>query len=104
VVRVQQSADFLGDRREDLGRVDPAGHQRGHPAQRGLLLQQAGQLVPAGLQRGPVLRVGHRGANQIGELRHPLLGIGRQRRLRGPDGDRSPQPPVDVDRHGGRGP
>jgi hypothetical protein len=31
-VRVEQLADFLGDRREDLGRVDSAGDQRGYPA------------------------------------------------------------------------
>ena len=44
----------------------------------------AGQLVPADLQRGPVLRVRDHGGNQAGELRHPLLGIGRLRPLPGP--------------------
>ena len=63
-VRVEQSADFLGDRREDLARVDPAGHQRGHPVQRRLLLYQEGQFVPAGLQRALVLRVRDRGATR----------------------------------------
>ncbi len=103
-IRAKEPADFLGDRREDLGRVDAAGDQGGNPAERGLLGQEAGELVTARLQRGPVLRIRDRGGDQVGELRHPLLGVGRQWPLPGPDGDHSPQPAVDVYRHGDRGP
>ena len=56
-----------------------------------------------GDQLGPALRVRHRGRDQLGELRHPLLGVGRQRRLPGPHGDHPPQLAVDVYRQGDRG-
>src|SRR3954452_9496339 len=57
-----------------------------------------------GYELGPALRVRDRGGDQVGELRRPSLGVGRQWSLPGPDGDRSPQPAVDVYRHGDRGP
>ena len=69
------------------------------PPQRGLLGQQAREFVPALLQRALVLRVRDGGGDQVGELRHALLGVGRQRTLSGSDGDHPPQPAVDVDRH-----
>ena len=99
VVSVEQPTEFLGDHREDLGRVDSAGDQRGHPAQLGMLGQQPGQLVPAGLQCSPVLRVRDRGGDQVGELAHPLLADRRQRSVYRYDADHPTQPPVDLDRH-----
>ena len=57
VVRAKQPADFLGDRREDLDRVDSAGDEGGDPAERGLLLQEAGELVTARLHRAPIVLI-----------------------------------------------
>jgi hypothetical protein len=53
VVRAKQSADFVRDRREDLDRIDSAGDQRGNPAQRSLLLQEAGERVTAHFTHSP---------------------------------------------------
>jgi hypothetical protein len=51
VVGAEQPADLLGDGQEDLGRVDAVGDERGDPAERGLLRQEAGELVTARLER-----------------------------------------------------
>jgi hypothetical protein len=63
VVRAKQPPDFLGDGREDLGRLYPPGHQRGHPAQRSLLL---GQLTQPCLVRRITARPRAGGAAHIG--------------------------------------
>ena len=57
-----------------------------------------------GHQLSPALRIRHRCRDQVGELRHPLLGVRRQWPLPGPDGDQSPQPAMNVDRHRDRRP
>ena len=43
-----QAAQLIGDRAEHLGRPRPAGYQRGHPPQRGLLLRKLTQPCLAG--------------------------------------------------------
>ena len=43
-----QVAELIGDRGEHLGRPRPAGHQRGHPPQRGLLVGKPTQPCLAG--------------------------------------------------------
>ena len=59
-IRAQQPAGLLGDRAENLLRRRRPGHQRGHPAQRRLLLGEPAQLHAR-------LRVGDRGRDQLGE-------------------------------------
>jgi hypothetical protein len=56
-----------------------------------------------GIEFSPALRVRDRRCDQVGELRHPLLGVGRQWPLTRPDGDHSPQSAVDMYRHRDRG-
>jgi len=57
-----------------------------------------------GHELSPALRIRDRCRDQLGELGHPLLGVGRQWPLPGPVSDHSPQPAMDVDRHRDRGP
>jgi len=59
-----QAAELIGDRAEHLGRPRPAGHQRGHPPQRGLLLGQLTQPPLAGriTARPPFGGMAHAGA------------------------------------------
>jgi hypothetical protein len=47
----QHPADLLGDRGEHLGRRDPASHEGGDAAERGLLVQEPIELVAVFLQR-----------------------------------------------------
>jgi hypothetical protein len=59
-----QAAELIGDRGEHLGRPRPAGYQRGHPPQRGLLLGQLTQPRLAGwiTARPPFGGMAHAGA------------------------------------------
>ena len=90
--------ELFGDGGEHLLRRRPVGDQRGDPAQRYLLVGVAAQ-VHAGL------RVGDRGADQLGEAGQPRLGV-RQQPLpaRRPDGHDAPQLAVDGDRRADRRP
>jgi hypothetical protein len=47
---VQVLGDFVRHGVEELRRVDPAGHQSGHPPKRGLLLGELTELLAAGPQ------------------------------------------------------
>ncbi|HEY0451718.1 MAG TPA: hypothetical protein VGD70_21580, partial [Actinophytocola sp.] len=91
-------ADLVRDGREHLAWCHPAGDQRGDAAQRGLFLREPVEFVAAVLELGAALGVGDGGADEFGEVRYALFGVGRETLVPGSDGDRAPQMPLDDDR------
>jgi hypothetical protein len=57
---------------------------------------------PGGGQLGAAPRVGNRGGDQLGEVRHAFLGVRRQRRTLGRHPHHAPQAALDQDRAGSR--
>ena len=94
----EDAADLLRDGREHLGRWQPAGDQRGDPAQRGLLVGEPVEFVAAVLELGAALGVRDRGRDEFGEVGYALFGVGREVLASRPGADRAPQPPLDHDR------
>ena len=71
-VHVDHPGDFGGDRGEHLFRGRTVGDQRGHPAQRGLLVGDPAELLAG-------IGVGDRGRGQFGEVGQPPFGSRRGR-------------------------
>jgi transposase-like protein len=75
-MRAEQPPDLFGDRREQLRWRYPARHQRRHPAQGRLLLDQPGKP-------GAALGIRDRRRQKLRERGQARLGVRRQRLLRG---------------------
>jgi hypothetical protein len=74
----EDAADLVRDGQEHLGRRKSAGHERGDPAQCGLLVGEPAQFVAAFLELGAALGVRDRGTGEFGEAGHALFGVGRE--------------------------
>ena len=75
-VRAEECLCLAGDRVEQRSRLDSARHERRHSSQRGLLVGEP-------LDLGTRLRIRNRRGGEVGELREPLLGVGRARLVSG---------------------